>query len=351
MSTQVSVVVPAYNAAETLPACLAALAAQDAASDSYEVILVDDGSTDNTAAIAKAAGVRVIRQPNAGPAAARNRGADAACGQLLFFTDADCAPTPGWITALSAPFADPRVAGAKGAYLTRQTAVVPRFTQLEYQDRYDRMAQAETIDFVDTYSAAYRRDVFAASGGFDPTFPTASVEDQELSFRLAALGHRMVFVGAAQVYHRHNPTLRAYLRRKFLIAYWKARLARRHPDRMIHDSHTPGVLKLQMLLAPLAAVGAGFGLLALILGWRGAQGLLSAAVLVAAAFVLSSAPFLAKVWRRDRAVLPAAVGLLWARALALGAGLLVGLLRFGRLDDLGILATAAFRSWRAARHR
>ncbi len=327
----VSVIVPAYNAAETLPLCLAALAAQDYPHEKYEVIVVDDGSTDATAALARAAGVRVITQPNAGPAAARNTGAAAATGDLLLFTDADCAPVPGWLRALAAPFADPRVAGAKGAYLTRQTASVPRFTQLEYRDRYDRMAGAETIDFVDTYSAAYRRDVFLANGGFDTIFPTASVEDQELSFRLAEKGYRLVFAPQAQVYHRHNPTLRAYVRRKFYIGYWKALLARWHPGRLVQDSHTPQVLKLQM---GLVALGLG-GLVAALLGgvvggWEATatRGGLAIVALAAVAFLLSSGPFLAKVWQRDRGVLPAAVGLLWVRGLTLGLGFALGLARF-----------------------
>ena len=323
-----SVVVPAYNAAGTLPLCLAALADQDSPSSAYEVIVVDDGSTDETAAIARAAGVRVIGQPRAGPAAARNRGAAAAAGELLLFTDADCAPVRGWLAALSAAFADPAVAGAKGAYLTRQRGLVPRFTQLEYEERYDRMAGVETIDFVDTYSAAYRRDVFLANRGFDTIFPTASVEDQELSFRLAEKGYRLVFVPAAQVYHRHNPTLRAYVRRKFLIGYWKALLARWHPGRLVRDSHTPQTLKLQMGLAALTLAGLATAPAAsLLLGGWWLPGWIAAAAAVAA-FLASEIPFLGKVWRRDRQVLLPAVGLLWVRAAALAAGFAAGLLRF-----------------------
>ena len=338
---QLSVVVPAYNAAETLPDCLAALARQDVPSSFYEVIVVDDGSTDGTARVAQAAGVQLISQPNAGPAAARNRGAAAARSELLLFTDADCAPTPGWIRAMSAPFADPRVMGAKGAYLTAQRAIVPRFTQLEYEERYDRMAGTETIDFVDSYSAAYRREIFLASGGFDTVFPTASVEDQELSFRLAESGCRLVFVPGARVYHRHNPNLKAYLRRKFLIGYWKALLARWHPAKMVKDSHTPETLKLQMGFVAVMLAGLLTALAALSLGqegrgdpartlfiseaWR--SGMLAAGI-AGLAFLASASPFLRKAWRRDRAVFLPAVGLLWLRALALGAGFVLGLMRF-----------------------
>ncbi|MBI2467114.1 MAG: glycosyltransferase family 2 protein [Candidatus Rokubacteria bacterium] len=90
-----SVVIPAYDAEATLPACLAALARQSLAPERFEVIVVDDGSTDATAQVAERAGVRVVRLPaNAGPAAARNRGAQAARGEVLVFTDADCEPTP-----------------------------------------------------------------------------------------------------------------------------------------------------------------------------------------------------------------------------------------------------------------
>ncbi len=357
----VSVIVPAYNAHATLPLCLAALAQQDYPPDRTEIIVVDDGSQDDTAAIARAAGVRVISQPNAGPAAARNAGAAASRGELLLFTDADCAPVPGWIAALVAPFAAAphadaakngaaaaaggAVAGAKGAYLTRQTGCVPRFTQLEYEDRYDRMAGAAAIDFIDTYSAAYRRDVFQANGGFDAVFPTASVEDQEFSFRLAEKGYRLVFAPRAQVYHRHNPTLQAYIRRKFYIGYWKALLARWHPGRLVRDSHTPQVLKVQMVLAAVMLAG---GVLSVILSaatrriWEAA---LLGSGLAALAFLLTALPFLAKVWRKDRAVLPAAVGLLWVRAAALGAGFAAGLVRFrgqtGRRPPLsGVQRTA-----------
>jgi len=318
----VSVIIPAYNAEATLGGCLAALHAQSLSHDRYEVIVVDDGSTDRTAEVARRHGVRLVRQSNAGPAAARNRGAQAAGGEILLFTDADCEPAPDWIECMMEPFCGPEVAGAKGVYRTRQRELVARFVQLEYEDKYARMSRHDRIDFVDTYSAAYRRDVFLANGGFDALFPTASVEDQEFSFRLARKGYRLVFVPRAIVYHRHDTTPGEYWRRKFGIGYWKALLLRWHPERAVRDSHTPQVLKVQIGLLGLLG-------LSLLLSpvWAPARW---SALSVTMLFVLAAAPFLFRVTRRDPAVAAVAPLLLVWRALALGTGLVAGSLRFSR---------------------
>lgn len=323
----ISVIVPAYNAAATLGRCLAALTEQTLPPE--EILVVDDGSSDETVEIARCYDVRVISQANAGPAAARNTGAQAACGDLLFFTDADCSPAQDWVERMAVPFANPMVAGAKGIYQTLQTEPVARFVQIEYEDKYDRMRGQEGIDFVDTYSAAYRRDIFLEAGGFDTSFPTASVEDQEFSFRLARAGRRLVFVPDARVRHIHDRTMVEYAQRKFWIGFWKALVTRRHPSKLASDSHTPQMLKLQMTL--VGAGGALFVLGALlrrarIVCWGGAFW---------AAFGCSTWPFVQKAWRKDHAVALLAPMFLFVRAWALGTGFLLGNLRW--LTPLGRL--------------
>jgi glycosyltransferase involved in cell wall biosynthesis len=316
MTWLISVIIPVYNGRQTLPACLKALQHQTRPPD--EVIVVDDGSTDDTAAIAARLRVTVLSQTNAGPAAARNNGAQIAHGDILLFTDADCVPAPDWVERMVAPFADPTVAGAKGEYRTHQPELVARFVQQEYQDRYDRMIGQPQIDFVDTYAAAYRRDLFLAAGGFDPSFPTASVEDQEFSFRLAGQGYRLVFVPEAIVYHQHDRTVAEYAQRKFWIGYWKALVTRRYPAKLLHDSHTPQLLKAQM---GLAAVG---GVLLLIGGVTRSGWVVSAAGLTWLLLLLSGLPFYAKIWRRDAAVLGVTPALLFVRAWSLGWGFVFG---------------------------
>lgn len=315
----ISVVIPAFNAEAVLGHCLDALGRQSQPPD--EVIVVDDGSTDGTAELARRYGVQVVCQANAGPAAARNAGAQAAQGEILLFTDADCAPAADWVERMIAPFADPTVAGTKGVYRTGQAEPVARFVQAEYEDKYDRMRGLERIDFVDTYAAAYRRDVFLQAGGFDASFPTPSVEDQEFSFRLAQAGHRLVFVPDARVSHVHDRTLAEYARRKFWIGYWKAVVTRRYPSKLARDSHTPQVLKVQMGLA-----GLGGGLLALGTALRRAP-LARWGLGCWAVFGLTTLPFVRKTWPKDQAVALSAPLLLFVRAWALGVGFVLGNLR------------------------
>ncbi len=330
----ISVVVPAYNAADTIAGCLDALLNQTTPRDQYEIIVVDDGSLDRTAEVVagySCRGVRLVQQENQGAAGARNTGAALAQGDLLLFTDSDCAPVPTWIEAFVAAFADPEVMGAKGTYLTRQRGLVPRFMQVEYEDRYDRYRNRERIDFIDTSSAAYRRDVFVANGGFDTA--VRYVEDQEFSFRLAEKGYKLIFVPQAQVYHRHDRDLLEYIERKFNTGKWKTGVMRRHPDRIVSDTHTPLTLKLQLVLImatlPLLLVG----LLLWQLSRAGWQAVLGAALVAGVLFVLSGVPFWAKVLRRDPAVAVIVPFMLAVRALALGAGYALGSLRLLRDEE------------------
>jgi len=103
----ISVVIPAKDAEGTLEECLQATLFQEGFDQDYEVIVVDDGSTDETAAIAEGLGVKVIRQSNAGSAAAGNAGALAARGEIVAFTDSDCVPALDWLAQLCRPFSDP----------------------------------------------------------------------------------------------------------------------------------------------------------------------------------------------------------------------------------------------------
>lgn len=314
----ITVIVPAYNAEAVLGACLDALLKQTT-NEPGEIIVVDDGSTDRTAEVAERYGARVklLRQANRGPAAARNAGIEAASGSILLFTDADCAPVEDWASTLTRALragAD----GVKGTYRTRQRSIIARFVQAEYESKYRRMAVLPRIDFIDTYSAGYRRLAIEGAGCFNEELKVD--EDQELSFRMAERGYELRFVPEATVFHRHVDHPWAYLRRKHLIGYWKVRVAALHPERIVSDSHTPPSIKLQMLLVAIALVCLPLGLF-----WRGPR---RALVSCAVAFLGTTLPFVRQQWPRDRGVALVApalmllrtLGLLWGVAAGLGSG-------------------------------
>ncbi len=293
-SMEFSIIVPAYNAEKTIDFCLHALFSQSVSRDKYEVILVDDGSTDATASIVSSYPVVYHLQENKGPAAARNQGAFLAEGDIILFTDADCVPDHHWIEQMAAPFMkEDQVSGVKGAYRTRQTLLTARFAQAEFEDRFDLLQKSRFIDMVDTYSAAFKKEIFLEVGGFDPSFPVANNEDTELSYRLVSMGHRLVFNPLAVVYHTHPDTLKKYLRIKFWRGYWRMVVYARYPGKAIKDTYTPTVIKIQTLL------------LLATMGFMPAGVILSSIspyffLLFPAGAVLTSLPFSAKVFRTDR---------------------------------------------------
>ena len=138
----VSIIIPAYNAEDTLGECLEACKTQT--HPEVEIIVVDDGSSDATSQITADMGVSCLTQTNAGPAAARNHGARVAKGEILAFTDADCIPEPEWIQRLLTGFADD-VAGVGGSYdIANESSLLARmiheeivFRHTQYHDEVD----------------------------------------------------------------------------------------------------------------------------------------------------------------------------------------------------------------------
>ncbi len=316
-AVRASVIIPVYNGSRTIAHCLDALSAQSVPRSEYEIIVINDASTDATARIVSFFPVRVLSQPHRGPAAARNLGVREAKADIVLFTDADTEPTPNWIETMLAPFGDRGIAGAKGTYRTRQREWVARFVQVEYEEKYARMARAKKVDVVDTYSAAYRREVALFDGGFDESFPSASAEDAEFSFRLARHGYRFVFLPDAIVYHRHAASLATYCRRKFKIGYWRIRVHQRHPGKLVSDAHTPPTEKLQVLLTPFLL---GSALASLVL-----PGSIVVFYFFAVWFGLTMFPLTWRVVRRDPMVGLVSPLFIVCRAFALGVGGGIGL--------------------------
>ena len=189
---RLSVVVPVYNDARNLAECLAALRAAEI--PGCELIVVDDASPDDSADVARQAGAVVITLPqNSGPAAARNRGAAAATGEVLFFVDADVAVAPDAVRRVDDAFAaDPDLAALFGSYddAPRAPGMVSQYRNLLHHWVHQQ-GNPEASTFW-AGCGAVRRATFLEVGGFDAgLFRRPAIEDIELGYRLRRRGHRI----------------------------------------------------------------------------------------------------------------------------------------------------------------
>jgi len=257
---KVSVVIPAYNAARTIGEAVAHSLSQTKGRLQVELIVVDDGSTDDTAAIAESAGATVIRQRNAGPAAARNRGWESATGTFICFTDSDCIPTAGWLENLLDGFTDSHVGVVAGSYeIANPSSWLARWVHQEIMERHKRMPSF--IRAFGSYNVAIPRHVLRATGGFDPVYRRASGEDNDLSYRIIKRGWRIAFRPQAKVAHFHPEKLWIYLKEQYRHGLWRAKLYKAHPDMTGGDDYT----RVRDRIEPILVLGIlGFALLAVL---------------------------------------------------------------------------------------
>jgi glycosyltransferase involved in cell wall biosynthesis len=208
----ISVVVPVRNDPGHLRSCLESLAASRGAD--HEVIVVDDASTDDTPAVAAALGARVLRlDQRSGPAAARNRGAEAARGEHLLFVDADVCVHPETVGQVASAFAaDPGIDALFGSY-DRQPGEGDFLSQ--YKNLFHHFVHQQGSAEASTFwsgCGAIKRSVFLGMGGFDASYRRPCIEDIELGARLRRAGRRIVLRKEIQARHLKRWTLAGIVR-------------------------------------------------------------------------------------------------------------------------------------------
>lgn len=252
----ISVIIPAYNAENFIDKCLKSLSNQNYPKNKYEIIVVDDGSTDDTVdVVRKFKKVKLIEQKHSGPAAARNLGVKRAKGEIVLFTDSDCIPDKNWIKNMVEPFKDKKIVGVSGTYKTlNKDKLAARFAGYEIEDRHEKLKKQESIDFIGTFSAGYKKKIFLKFGGFDESFPIASSEDPDFSFRISKAGLKMIFQPKAFVYHRHPDNLWIFFKKKFWRGYWRILLYKKHPEKLFVHTYTPKTLYIEISLLGLSLI-------------------------------------------------------------------------------------------------
>lgn len=318
----ISIVIPSYNSSQTIAQCIEGCLEQQRTKDVVEIIIVDDGSTDNTKDVVEKYPVKYVYQENRGPAAARNRGWRAAEGDIVCFTDSDCIPDRAWLRQLLKSFMHPEVAAVGGSYgIANSDSLVADCIHEEIIERHRNMP--EYVHAFGSYNVAIRKEVLETVGGFDETYCRASGEDNDLSYRILQEGHKIAFARDAIVAHHHTECFFKYLKEQFRHGYWRMKLYRDHPGMMKGDHYTnwkdiiePPMSMLLLLTALFAVV---------------IPSVKTSAVLLFCLLLIIQLPMPLRIVLRKKDI--RYFYLAWlalVRGFARGSGMLVGVIRFWR---------------------
>lgn len=203
----VSVIVPVFNGEETIRTCVESLLELDYPPDRFEVLVVDNRSTDRTRTILRDYPVTVLEEVQIQSSyAARNLGIRRSRGEVLAFTDADCVVEHGWLRAIARAIASPDAGGVAGPIEAYGTDSPIEQYQAHRAIRAERAYNHKVLPFAQTANAAYRRSVFDRIGLFNPGILFGG--DLDLSWRMQReLGLRLVYEPLAFVWHRHRTTM------------------------------------------------------------------------------------------------------------------------------------------------
>jgi GT2 family glycosyltransferase len=224
-----SVVICVYNGAATLADCLQGATALHY--PDYEVIVVDDGSTDDTARIASEFNVRLIRTENGGLSRARNVGIDAATGEIIAFTDGDARPDPDWLTYIAlglhsgefAAVGGPNIAPPGDGLVAQCVANAPGGPVYV-------LSTDQEAEHVPGCNMAFKASALRAIGGFDPRFRIAG-DDVDICWRIQERGWRIGFTPGAVVWHHARSSVKAYWRQQRGYGAAEALLAAKWPEK------------------------------------------------------------------------------------------------------------------------
>ncbi len=254
----VSIVIPVKDRADDLRNCLTSLQQLDYPQDKVEVIVVDDGSSDNTPQVAEELGAVLLASGvvGGGPALARNKGAAVASGEILAFIDSDCSAAEDWLADLLPAFSDEKLAAVggwvdgmhHGSVLDRYEAVM---SSLNLGRREMSGGAGGDTFYLPSCNLLMRKTAFVAAGGFRTELQVG--EDVDLTWRLRDAGWKIQYLPIGTVYHAHRAVLWPFMRRRFDYGTSEGLLQQLHPLRG-KKMLLPPMLVSILLLMTVAAV-------------------------------------------------------------------------------------------------
>jgi glycosyltransferase involved in cell wall biosynthesis len=217
---KISVIIVAHNQKDTIRECLESVLKLDY--DNYEVIVVDDSSLDGTAGIAGKFPCQLVTlERHRGAAFARNRGAEQACGDVLFFLDSDVIVARDAASQILRTFQErPAAQGVQGVYSRESMPenIVTRYKDY-FNDYKSRWIENDGVNIIATYCFAVKRQVFFEVGKFDTGIPGATVEDNDLGYRLFESGNLVALNKNLVVTHLKKYSLKSLLRRAYVVSF------------------------------------------------------------------------------------------------------------------------------------
>ena len=226
----VSIVVPVYQAEETIERCLQSLLAQDYPEHRREILIVDNNSRDRTPELVKKYPVKRLFEKSQGVCYARNRGLAEAQGELLAYTDSDCFAEKDWISRLVEAFNEEGIGGVGGHVepYPSNNIIEKYIAAKEILSQEVMFRQKENSPpFFITANVIYRTDILRRLGGFDNFFKTAG-EDADLSWRIVEAGYRLKMAPRAVVYHKHRSNLKKLWGQMFSYGVGTTALFKKH---------------------------------------------------------------------------------------------------------------------------
>jgi cellulose synthase/poly-beta-1,6-N-acetylglucosamine synthase-like glycosyltransferase len=214
LMTKVTILVCVYNGADTIGRCIESLLQQDYPAELIEIIIAENGSSDNTIEVVRKYPVILLQCAVRGKTLALNYGIEQATGDIIAMTDADCIADPSWVSNLVKYYADPEVGGVGGLisdYVHDNMNIIERFTAESKPIVNFISGDNEFLPHITGANASYRRSVLFDCGLYDPRLPTS--DDIEISWRMQLkTGKKVAYAPDAIIYHHHRSTRRGLAR-------------------------------------------------------------------------------------------------------------------------------------------